>query len=69
MVEKVARVAHKFRKIQRKACLHYQTNKQQRNKYSDTGDAEEAGARHIWAENLQKLKRKSKVCNLKAAWK
>ena len=54
MVEKVARVAHKFRKIQRKACLHYQTNKQQRNKYSDTGDAEETGARHIWAENLQK---------------
>ena len=68
MNENTLRVADIERCRGKKACLHYQTNRQ-RKRNSDTRDAEQAGVRHIWAENLQKLKRKSKVCNLKAAWK
>ena len=56
MIEEIPGVAAPCRKIRGKACLHYQTKKQ-RNRNSDTGDAEEAGARHIQAVNLQDLKK------------
>ena len=46
MIEEIPRVADLYRNMWRKTCLHYQTNKQ-RNRNSDTGDADEAGARQI----------------------